>query len=477
MVSSETTSEPRSRPGIALALGAVLLLVWVGWWWAPVRLPLTARVPGADRPAEEAAAATAGGGGFLTAGTLTPGPGKLASLPGAWTRFRGPRLDGISDDSTKLARTWPSGKPRELWAIPVGEGYAGPIIDQGRVYLMDYDREKQRDALRCLSLADGAELWRFSYPMVSKRNHGITRTVPTLAGGRVVAMGPKCHVFAVDAVTGQPSWGLDLVRDFGTTVPPWYAGQCPLVEGDLVILAPGGPEALLVAVELATGKVRWRTPNPNGWKMTHVSVVPVTVGGERYYLYCGSGGVVAVAARDGALAWETSGWKINIATVPSPVVLNEGTSARVFFTGGYNAGSALYEFKAEAGKLAAREVFRLKAAVFGATQHSPVWFGGHLYGTRADGRFVCLSPEGQVVWDSGPNTNFGLGPQLLVQGLAYVLNDDGHLTLLEATPAGYHPLAQAQVLEGIESWGPMALAGGRLLVRDLTRLACLQVGE
>lgn len=461
---------PSSSPWVVAVLAAVVLFFWLR---APVRAPIATRVPGADRPAGEVA--TAGQETDVFAAVrLVPGPGKPASdLAGSWPRFRGPNLDGISTEAGALLRAWPGGKPRELWSVEVGEGYAGPVVSEGRVYLMDYDREGQRDALRCLSLADGAEIWRVTYPVPVKRNHGLTRTVPTVAGGLVVAMGPKCHVICVEAETGKFRWGLDLVKDHGTTIPPWYTGQCPLVEEGAVILAPGGPEALLLAVDLETGKERWRTPNPNAWKMTHASVVPFNLAGAQYYLYPASGGVVAASAADGSIAWETAKWKINIATVPSPVLLGDD---RVFFTGGYNAGSLLLKFGSEAGKVSATEVFRVKANVFGATQHSPVWFEGYLYGIRADGRFVCLSPEGEVVWESGPDTNFGLGPLLLAQGLIFAMNDDGHLWLLEASAADYRPLADASLIEGHESWAPLALAGGRLLARDMTRMVCVQVG-
>jgi outer membrane protein assembly factor BamB len=453
------------------AVAVAASVVFAVWLRAPVRAPVDLRIPGADRLGVAVDASAAGD--VFAAGMLTPGSGQPAPLKGAWSRFRGADGSGISSDLQPVARSWSGGRPRELWAVEVGEGYAGPAIVDGRIYLMDYDREKQRDALRCLSLENGAEIWRYSYPMPVKRNHGLTRTVPTVVGNWVVAMGPKCHVVCVQALDGKFVWGLDLVKDHGTTVPPWYTGQCPLVDGDRVILAPGGPDTLVMAVELASGKVVWKSPNPQGWKMTHSSVVPMVIGGSKFFLYCASAGVVAVRAEDGVVAWETTTWKINIATVPTPV---DTGGDRYFFTGGYNAGSLMLRFKVSAGKLEAEEVFRLKADVFGATQHSPVWRDGLLYGIRADGRLVGLTPEGKVAWASGPETNFGLGPLLMTHdGLIFALNDGGTLSLIEANPTAYRPLATARVMEGQECWAPLALASGRLLVRDMTRMICLQV--
>lgn len=451
-----------------VALAAALAL-WL-WLARPSDATLTLRLPGADRAPEIERNRNANP---VLAGQLLRGDGVAVALPGAWPGFRGPDRNGISRENHALARSWEAAGPRVLWSIDVGEGYAGAAVRDGRVYLIDYDREHKQDAVRCLSLADGREIWRFAYPVAVKRNHGMSRTVPALTEKLVVTIGPKCHVACLDAVSGELRWGLDLVRQFGATVPPWYTGQCPLIDGDRVILAPGGPEALLIAVEAATGKRVWQSPNPAGWTMTHSSVMPMEFAGRRFYVYCASGGVAGVSAEDGALLWETSAWKISIATVPSPVVLDEG---RLFLAGGYNAGSLLLQLQLEGSRWVAREVFRLGPEVFGATQHTPIYFEGHLYGVRPDGQFVCLDLDGKVQWTSGVGYTFGLGSFLLADGLLFAMNDTGRLHLIEATAERFAPLAQAQVLHGRESWAPLALAGGRLLARDLTQLVCLDVG-
>jgi len=449
-----------------LGLGTLYLLVQTS------RTPLDSlqeRKPGLDRPA-----------GFVLASEknpfesakLIPGAAAASDLPGAWPQFRGAKGDNIAADGVALARQWKSA-PKQLWSVDLGEGYAGAAVRDGRVYILDYDPDAKADALRCLSLADGKEIWRFTYPVKIKRNHGMSRTVPTLAGDYVVTFGPKCHVACVETATGKFVWGLDLVKDFGATVPEWYAGQCPLVDGDRVILGVGS-DALLMAVELATGKVVWKTPNPNDWKMTHSSVVPMDFAGKRQYVYVASGGVVGVNAADGALLWETDAWKISIAAVPTPVLVGDG---RLFLSGGYNSGSMMLRLKEDNGKIVPEPVFRLKPTEFGAAQQTPILFDGHLYGVRPDGQLCCLDLNGKLRWTSGAAARFGLGPFVIGGGLIYALNDDGTLTLAEASPAGYRRLAQARVIEGHDCWAPMALTHGRLLARDLTKMVCLDVKQ
>jgi outer membrane protein assembly factor BamB len=460
---------PPALPVVLVCVAVASIAVWL---MHKPSLSLARRVPGTDQaPGEEEGQ---GKGNPVLSGQVLQAEGQPSDLPGAWPKFRGANHDGISIETVPLARSWDSSGPRQLWSVKLGEGYAGAAVLGGRVYLMDYDQEKRQDALRCLSLGDGKEIWRFAYPVSVKRNHGMSRTVPTVTDKLVVAMGPKCHVVCLDAKTGQLRWGLDLVQEYQATVPPWYAGQCLLIDDGKVILAPGGANALLLAVDGETGQVLWRTPNPKGWKMTHSSITPMDFAGQRTYVYCANLGVVGVSAKDGSLLWQTPDWKISIANIPSPVILDEG---RIFLSGGYNAGSLMLQVQEQNGQWTTRTLFKLDAETFGATQQTPIYYNNHIYGVRPDGQLACLDPKGQVVWTSGPEHRFGLGPFLIAQGVIFAMDDSGKLSLAEASPAKYVPLAQAKVLEGQESWGPLALAGGRLLARDLTKMVCLDVAR
>ena len=191
-------------------------------------------------------------------------------------------------------------------------------------------------------------------------------------------------------------------------------------------------------------------------------------------MYCGSGGVVGVAADTGEILWENMDWKISIATIASPLIVDGG---RVFLAGGYNAGSMMLQVVVQKDAWSAEPVFRLEPEVFGATQHTPIFYEGHIYGVRPNGDLVCMTPDGTLLWNSGTAHRFGLGPFMIAGGLIFVMNDSGLLCLVEANPNGYRQLAQSQVLDGHDSWGPMALAGGRLIVRDMTRMVCLDVME
>ena len=399
--------------------------------------------------------------------------GVPSELDGSWPRFRGAQFDAISHERIELLRQWPEQGPERLWSIDLGQGYAGAAVHNGRVFVVDYDQEQKGDAIRCFSLDDGREIWRYFYPVRIKRQHGMSRTVPTVTDEALVCLGPKCHLTCVDPNTGALRWQIDLVQDFGAKVPPWYAGQCPIVEDHRAILAVGGNDVLIMAVDLDNGSILWKTPNPDHWTMTHSSLMPMRVADRDMYVYCAGKGVVGIDASDGTVLWTYPDWFINIANVPSPVPLADG---RVFLSGGYNAGAIMLRIRQQAhGHFVAEPDYRLTSGVFGAEQHTPILYEGDLYGVRPDRQLVCLDPDGQVLWTS--TKTFGIGPFMIAGGLIYVLDDDGLLTLAEATPDGYHELAEARILEGPDAWGPMAMADGRLILRDLNRMVCLNVRQ
>ena len=455
---------------IPVFVGLLVIISLFFWLRISPPIPMELRLPGADN--EELAEDIPKAVGDVFSGKLVMFDGVAANMPGEWSRFRGKDFDNINKENVKLTRKW-SGAPKTLWGVDVGEGYAGAVVLGGRVYIMDYDQDQLADSLRCLSLADGKEIWRYTYPVEIKRNHGMSRPIPAVTDKYLVAMGPMGHVICLDPISGELFWAMDLARDFGATIPEWYAGQCPVIDGDKAILAPGG-DALMIAVDCATGEIVWKTPNMNNWLMTHSSIMPMEFEGEKMYVYCASEGVVGVSADDGSILWETTEWKISIANIPSPLIMDNG---KIFLSGGYNAGSMMIQLKKGDNGFTVETLFLLKAREFGATQHTPILYNGYIYGVKPDGQFVCLNPKGETIWESGSSNRFGLGPFMIADGLIYVMNDDGLLTLAEATPNGYKQLAQAQVLTGHEAWAPMALAGGRLILRDLTRMVCLDVRQ
>ena len=457
-------------------LVALLAFGFLGFWLHGRHnaLGVSPRLPGADKPNTAVKLTTVD-----LRGTFAKGDGAPADAPGSWPCFRNTRRDGIATETVALAREFGPQGPKRLWSLELGHGYAGAAVHKGRVFLLDYDMAAQADALRCLSLADGREIWRRSYRVQVKFNHGMSRSVPAVTDRFVVSMGPKAHVLCVDTETGDFRWGIDLAREYGASVPQWWSSQCPIIEDDRAILAPAGKEVLMMAVDCTTGQVLWRAPNPHGWRLTYVSVVPMTCHGRKMYIYVannlttGEGGVVGVSAADGRILFECTDWNPKVPAA-TPVPVGED---RLLLAAGYGAGAMMIQLVPQGEGFRAVPLYAKEAGEFGSEQHTPVFREGYIYGVIPNGQMVCMDPDGKRVWASGAHNRFGSGPWLAAGGVLYVVNDRGVLTLLEATPAGYKQLAQHKVMETRDAWGPLALAGGRLLMRDLYRMVCLDVSE
>lgn len=397
-----------------------------------------------------------------------------------WPQFRGPSRDNISTE-TGLYRTWPAGGPRVLWKTTVADGYAGAAIRDGVVYLNDYDLVKKAHLVRAISLATGKDIWQWATPVEIRPNHGISRTVPSLSAKLVFSLDPKCRFHVLDAKTGKLVWQKNLVQEYRATIPGWYAGQNPLLDGDRVVLATGGV-ALAVAFDQATGKEVWRSPNPGGDVMSHASLMPATIGGVRQYLYLTMNKVVGIAAADGARLWEIP-FVAKMAACPSPLSIGDG---RVFITSGYEAGSMMIQVEKGGAGFTAKKLYALTAAQFNSEVHTPILYRNHLFavGSKTRGRFTALGLDGKVVWqspvvsgDPAATRTFELGAFLLADAMFFVLDGKtGMLRLLEASTTQYKELASAQVLSGEEVWGPMALSNGKLVIRDMSQMICLQVG-
>ncbi len=463
---------------ILLLCGWVAVVVLLRWFAHDPARDLVSSLPGLDGGPPESERVAANVLDVQLAGMLESFDGVASDLPGSWPRFRGADFDNISKANVKLADRWPATGPKILWSVDLGEGHAAPAVLNGCVYLLDYDEEKRADALRCFSLADGKEIWRRSYGLPAKRNHGLSRTIPAVTEDCIVTIGPRCHVSCVETQTGTFRWGIDLQKEHGTTEPLWFTGQCPLIDDGLAIIAPAGPEILMMAVDCKTGKTVWTAPNPNGWKMSHSSIMPMTLHGEKTYVYAAIGGMTGVST-EGEILWEVP-WNASV-IAPSPVPVSGN---RIFITGGYGAGSLRIQIDKTANGFAARLLAKSTPKEWLASeQQTPILHDGLLYGIMPKDagalkrQFVCYDPNsGELVWSSGKTHRFGLGPFYLADGRFFVLADDGTLTMLSASRTGYEQLAQHKVFDGHDSWGPIALAGTRMLLRDSTRMLCIDVG-
>jgi len=418
-----------------------------------------------------------------------------------WPQYYGPNRDATSAEKG-VWRTWPREGPKVLWTVPVRVGYGGPAISGGRVYLLDRD-DAVGDNLRSLDLASGKELWNFAYDAPGRFNHPGSRTTPTVDGNHVYTCGPLGDLYCISASTHKPVWHKNLWKDLGgDELPKWAITQNPLIYRNLLIVASQTSQAGVVAYDKLTGEVKWKSAALSGsagfinrqiaWliglsgNVGYVSPSIVKVGGEDHLVMitaamgfgrsASGGSVNGIDPLSGKLLWTYSNWQC---VIPVPHAVDAG-GGRILITGGYRAGAAMIKVQKKGdGSYGVTELF--KNPDFGSHTLPPILYKDHFYAQytineRSDG-LACMSMDGRVKWKTGEDPAFVRGGSILVDGLLLSTDGNTKLYLIEPDPSGFKPLASAALLEPGENWAPLALADGRLLIRDQKNLKCVQVAQ
>ncbi|MEW6355089.1 MAG: PQQ-binding-like beta-propeller repeat protein [Planctomycetota bacterium] len=413
-----------------------------------------------------------------------------------WPQYLGPGRDGISPE-TGLARAWPQEGPKVAWTFPLGQGFAGPAVSGGKVYLLDREGD-EKDVLRCIDLDSGKEDWNLAYDAPGEIKVPGSRSVPAIDEKHIYTCGPFGDVHCVDKAAHKAVWRKNVLTDFGGQKPPtWGVSQSPLIYGDLLIVASQTPKAGVVAYDKATGDVKWASP-PLAGKESYVSPMIVQIAGQDHLVMISAmvraggrrgrrpadegppeaapkGGVVGIDPKTGKMLWSYDGWQCSI-PVPNATPIGDG---RLFLTGGYKAGSAMIRVEKKGEGFAATEVYKTQA--FGTHVHPALLYKDHLYGQcttntgPADG-LMCMDLDGNVKWKTEKSPLFDKGGAILADGLIFTVDGNaGVLYLIDPTPEGFKPLASAKLLDTNRCWAPLALSDGRLLIRDQKQMKCVIV--
>jgi outer membrane protein assembly factor BamB len=372
-----------------------------------------------------------------------------------WTQYLGPDRNGTSPQKN-LLRSWPQNGPEVLWTVNVGIGFGGPVIKDGKVYLLDRD-DKVGDKLRCFDFSNGKELWSFSYDAPGSVMFPGSRSVPAIDGDRIYTCGPYGDLYCVNINTHKLVWHKNVWTDFsGIEIPRWAITQCPLVYGNLLIVASQAPKAGVVTYDKLNGTVKWQT-EPIG-PVGYVSPTIIKVSGEDHIVMIsaaargafgqtgGGGKVVGINPQTGKILWKYTNWGCSI---PVPCALDVG-QGRVVITGGYNAGTAMIKVERKSdGTYGVTEVF--KNPDVGSHTQPPVLANGNLYmdcstNEKKDG-LVCMGLDGQVHWKTARSPLFDKGGIILADGLLLATDGTTRLYLIQPDPSAFKPLASADLLK------------------------------
>jgi outer membrane protein assembly factor BamB len=420
-----------------------------------------------------------------------------------WPQWLGPNRDGVWRE-TGIVERLPK-QPAVRWRAPLGEGYSGPTVAQGKVYVLDRlpKKDSKGSIVRtqdkglagvertvCLDGSSGKVVWehavdrpyRMSYPEGP-------RAAPLVAQGRVYSLGAMGNLFCLDATTGKPIWERDFVRDYKAPIPVWGWSSHPLLDGDKVITLVGGPGSAVVAFHKDTGKELWRSLSSE--EVGYAPPAIYTLGGRRQLVVYLSDVLTGLDPETGKPIWRTPypTWG-NPSRPSTPIGMPRQDGDRIFVTSFYE-GSLMVGVERDA---AAPKVIwqgsNINRTLIPNGLHglitTPVLMDGHVYGVCAYGELRCLTADaGKRVWETyaatgGKKALFGTAFLVRHEDRFFIFNDAGDLIQARLSPKGYEELGRFHLLQPTQSargnrkvvWSHPAFANKCIFARNQEEIVC-----
>ncbi|HLY11844.1 MAG TPA: PQQ-binding-like beta-propeller repeat protein [Planctomycetota bacterium] len=377
-----------------------------------------------------------------------------------WSQWRGPKRDGLSPD-TGLLKEWPAGGPPLAWKTTgIGTGYASVTVLGDRLYTLGDSGDSSN--LVALNLADGKVVW--TAPVGKPHTEGNKewlgpRASPATDGKLIIALGANGELVCLD-LAGKEKWRKNMHADFNGQVGGWKYSESPLLDGDNVVVTPGGPKGAVVSLKKETGEQVWRCTELTD-SAEYPSLVPVEIGGQRQYLLLTGKTVAGIAAASGKLLWSIARAG-KTAIIPTPIYKD----GLVFVTSGYGVGCNAFKVTESGGKYSVEEAYSGKQV---ANHHGGVLLvGDQLYELDDSNEMRCVEfKTGKVLWH---DKSVGKGSIAYADGHFVVRGESkkGEIALVEASSAGYKETGRFKLPEfsGMPQWPHPVIIGGHLYIRD-----------
>ncbi|MEN9677801.1 MAG: hypothetical protein RIS76_3697 [Verrucomicrobiota bacterium] len=382
-------------------------------------------------------------------------------------QWRGPSRDGSAAE-TGLLPQWPQEGPKLTWKVThCGSGYSTPAVAGDRIYLLG-NEGLENESVLALSVTDGSKVWSTRLGKVGKPDQKPSfpgaRSTPTVVGSALYALGSDGDLACLETATGAVRWRKNLAAEFAGKPGPWAYSESPLVDGNAVIVTPGGTEATVVALDATSGNVLWKFASLEGEEAGYASAIVVEAPGGKQIVQLLQKGLVGLDAGTGRMLWR---WRKSVskygANIPSPLLADGLIYAAAAGTGGGavrltsgNAGAAFDEVYFES---------KLPTAIGGTVK-----VGEYLYGTTAQALLCFEAATGKLKWE---DRSIGASSLYHAGGLLFLHGENGTVALVEPSPEGYRekgrftpPDAPAKASPMEKSWAYPVVANGRLYLRD-----------
>lgn len=380
---------------------------------------------------------------------LLSGPLSDAGFANDWPQWGGPQSDCVWRE-TGIVETLPPGLLPRKWSAPLGEGYAGPAVASGQVFITDRRKEAGVERVLCLDAETGAEVWKYEYPVRYTVSYPAgPRATPVVDSGRVYTIGAEGDMFCFQAQTGEILWQKNFKQDFKTTLPIWGMASAPLVDGEqLITLVGGAGGATVVSFDKATGKELWRAIND-----PQVGYAPpriLTFGQTRQLIIWHPDAVSALDPATGSKFWDVPFPVKAGLCIPTP----QQTGNRLFVTAFYN-GPLMLDVSpdAPAAKIAWKGSSDSERNTDGlhSIMSTPIVTPDYIYGVCSYGQLRCLDAKsGKRIWETFDATGEGRwwNAFLIPNGdRVFLHNEQGDLIIARLSPDGYRELSRSKLVE------------------------------
>ena len=416
-----------------------------------------------------------------------------------WGQWMGATRNGVWNE-TDVATTIPEQGLPVLWRAPIGGGYSGPAVSQGRVFVTDYiaqdptltndpgrrDRRSGTERVLCLDLKTGSQIWKHEYP----RDYSISyaagpRATPTVDADRVYCLGAEGDLLCLNAATGQPIWSLNLAQHYKAETPIWGHSAHPLVHGDLLYCLAGGTDHVVVALDKYTGKQVWHALSASEIGYCPPSIA--TIAGREQLIIWHADAVCGLDLKSGKTLWThplAPKYGMSIATP-------QFQGNRMFASGIGEVGE-MVEFNSD-GQPNTVWKGMIKQCVFSANA-TAMWQGDAIYGADCgSGMFVAVDAKtGKRLWETFelttgvPGRRASHGTAFVVRNgeLSYIFAESGDLIIAKLSPDGFKVQGRMKVVEPTSEcfgrpvvWSHPAFANRCMLARNDQEIVCVDLSS
>jgi outer membrane protein assembly factor BamB len=395
--------------------------------------------------------------------------GLIASPEPDWPQWRGPRRDGISQE-TGLLPSWPAGGPDLLWKTEgLGAGWSSPILVGEHLYITG----DVGDDLVIFALdRAGTVVWRAKNGRACKGPYPGARACCAYSEGRLYHLNAYGRLACLDAGSGREVWAVDTLARFGGKEITWAISECLLVDGPRVIVTPGGTKALMAALDKRTGETVWTTEPLGTDRASHSSPILFRHGGRRLIANCCSAHGFGVDADTGKLLW----------TVPmnNPQGVNVATpiygSGCLYYVTPYAEYGRLYRLRANAPGLAAGHVW---TCPLDTVTGGGILVDGTLFASGYRDIKSWLAIDWQTGRTQGEIKDLTTGAAIYADGRLYVLAEEGTAALLKPGPGRLDLVSRFRLTtaRARDAWAHPVLHDGCLYLRYHDTLWCYDVKD